>query len=235
MFCRHSMQVFFQARKDAVHEFFKREDLNWRGLNYRVARAVYQRCGFKRSSQHAFVIDDTIVSRRGKKMEGVSAHYDHCLGKTVIGQQVMTLGLVADDGFLPLDSELFISSKKVQRLNHMHRDGRSVVARRYRCAKRQSEPQMVIGMLKKAMRMGFEAPYLVADSWYGTKRIIQSALELKLTAVLCMKRGNLNIACSKQMAMRCCWTPSSCMPRRYAKSDAKSQICRGEWSLVRYS
>ena len=25
--------------------------------------------------------------------------------------------------------------------------------------------------------MGFEAPYLVADSWYGTKRIIQSALE----------------------------------------------------------
>ncbi len=191
MFCRHSMQEFFQARKDAVYEFFKREDLNWRGLNYRVARAVYQRCGFKRSSQRAFVIDDTIVSRRGKKMEGVSAHYDHCLGKTVIGQQVVTLGLVADDGFLPLDSELFISSKKVQKLNHKHRDGRSVVARRYRCAKRQSKPQMVIGMLKKAMRMGFEAPYLVADSWYGTKRIIQAALELKLTAVLRMKRGNL--------------------------------------------
>ena len=42
------MQEFFQARKDAVYEFFKREDLNWRGLNYRVARAVYQRCGFKR-------------------------------------------------------------------------------------------------------------------------------------------------------------------------------------------
>ncbi len=110
------------------------------------------------------MIDDTIVSRRGKKMEGVSAHYDHCLGKTVIGQQVVTLGLVGDDGFLPLDSELFISSKKVQGLNHKHRDGRSVVARRYRCAKCQSKPQMVIGMLKKAMRMGFEAPYFVADS-----------------------------------------------------------------------
>ncbi len=31
----------------------------------------------------------------------------------------------------------------------------------------------------------------MADSWYGTKRIIQAALELKLTAVLRMNRGNL--------------------------------------------
>ena len=50
---------------------------------------------------------------------------------------------------------------------------------------------MVISMLEKALRMGFEASYLVADSWYGTKCIINAALELKLTAVLRMKRGNL--------------------------------------------
>ena len=90
MFRRQSMQQFFQARKDAVYEFFKRQDLNWRGLNYRVARAVYQRGGFEHSSLQAFVIDEVIKSRRGKRMEGVSAHYDHCLGRTVIGQQVVT-------------------------------------------------------------------------------------------------------------------------------------------------
>ena len=50
---------------------------------------------------------------------------------------------------------------------------------------------MVSSMLKKALRMGFEASYLAADSWYGTKCIINAALELKLTAVLRMKRGNL--------------------------------------------
>ena len=148
-----------------------------------MARAVYQRNGFQRSSLRAFVIDDTIKIRRGKNMEGVSAHYDHSLGKTVIGQQVVTLGLVTDDGFLPLDSDLFIRSKSVQGLNHEHRDGRSVVARRYRCARHQSKPQMVISMLKKALRMGFEASYLGADLWYGTKCIIKAA-------VLRMKRGN---------------------------------------------
>ncbi len=149
MFCRVSMQQFFQARKDAVYKFFKREDLNWRSLNCRVARALYQRCGIQRSSRRAFVIDDSIKIRRGRKMEGVSAHYDHSLGKTVIGQQVVTLGLAADDGFVPLDSDLFIRSKSVQGLNHEHRDGRSVVARRSRCAREQSKPQLVISMLKK--------------------------------------------------------------------------------------
>ena len=124
-------------------------------------------------------------------MECVSAHYDHSLGRTVLGQQVVTLGLAADDGFLPLVSELFISSKKVQGLNHEHRDGRSVAARRYRCAQHQSKPKMVISMLKKALRMGFKASYLAVDSWYGTKCIINAALELKLTAVLSMKRGKL--------------------------------------------
>ena len=35
-----------------------------------------------------------------------SAHYDHSLGKTLLGQQVVTLGLAADDGFLPLEPKL---------------------------------------------------------------------------------------------------------------------------------
>ena len=67
---------------------------------------------------------------------------------------MVTLGLVADDGFVPPDSELFISSKSVQGLNHEHRDSRSVAARRYRCVRHQSKPQVVISMLKKALRMG---------------------------------------------------------------------------------
>ena len=41
----------------------------------------------------AFVLDDSIKNRRGKKMEGVSSHFDHVTGRHVMGQQVLTLGL----------------------------------------------------------------------------------------------------------------------------------------------
>ena len=47
-------------------------------------------------------------------------------------------------------------------------------------------------MLKRAMRWGLKADYVVSDSWYGNKSLIRAALELKLCAVLRMKKGKLN-------------------------------------------
>jgi len=44
-------------------------------------------------------------------MEAVSSHFDHTDNKQVMGQQVLTMGLATEDMFLPLDSQIFISSK----------------------------------------------------------------------------------------------------------------------------
>jgi len=38
------------------------------------------------------------------------------------------------EGFVPIDSELFISATKAQELHQPFRDGRSIVAKRYRVA-----------------------------------------------------------------------------------------------------
>jgi hypothetical protein len=48
-----------------------------------------------------------------------------------MGQQVLTLGLNRGEGFVPLDSELFISATKAQPLNQPFLDGRSTAAKRY--------------------------------------------------------------------------------------------------------
>ena len=37
-------------------------------------------------------MDDSIKVRHGKKMPGVSSHFDHTAGRKVMGQQVLTLG-----------------------------------------------------------------------------------------------------------------------------------------------
>ncbi|TXL02473.1 hypothetical protein BMR09_16825, partial [Methylococcaceae bacterium CS3] len=60
----------------------------------------------------AFVLDDSIKIRHGKKMPGVSSHFDHTLGCSVMGQQVLNLGYSCEHGFVPLDSEIFISDVK---------------------------------------------------------------------------------------------------------------------------
>jgi SRSO17 transposase len=187
LFARESLHVFCDAEKDALYDLMNREDLDWRRLHQEVAlkaiRTLRNSAGPK-----ALVLDDSIKIRHGKKMPGVSSHFDHTTGRHVMGQQVLTLGLSSEEGFVPLDSELFISATKAQRLHQPFRDGRSIVAKRYRIANQQTKLQMAKAMIHRAVRAGIEADYLLADAWFGNKTTIRTAEESLLTAVLRMKK-----------------------------------------------
>ena len=191
MFCRNALSVFSRAKKDVLYDFLKREDIHWRKFNLHTARELYRRHELNRSPVKAFVLDDSIKTRRGKKMEDVSSHYDHTTNRHVMGQQVLTLGLATHEAFLPLDSQRYVSAKKAQTLNRPYEDRRSIVAQRYREATTRSKPQMAIGMMKRAKRSAVEADYLVADAWFGTKTMIRAAYELGVCAVLRMKKGTM--------------------------------------------
>ena len=134
--------MFSRAKKDVMYDLLKREDVNWRVLNLQTAKGVYQQNTLGQSRIRAFVLDDSIKTRCGKKMEGVSSHFDHVTGRHVMGQQVLTLGLSTEEAFLPLDSQIYISGTKARTLIAEHKDSRSAVGRRYGEATTQSKPQM---------------------------------------------------------------------------------------------
>lgn len=46
-------------------------------------------------------------------------------------------------------------------------------------------------LLQKAIRQDIRAAHLLGDTWFGNKGNISSAIELGLTAIFMMKRGNL--------------------------------------------
>jgi hypothetical protein len=135
-----------------MYGLLKREDVNWRVLNLQTAKGVYQQNALSQSRIKVFVLDDSIKTRRGKKMEGVSSHIDH-----VTGQQVLTLGLATEEAFLPLDSQIYLSEVKARKLITGHKDSRSALARRYDEATTQSRPQTAANMMKRATRCGIEA------------------------------------------------------------------------------
>ncbi len=109
----------------------------------------------------------------------------------MMGQQVLTLGLSCEDGFVPLDNELFTSQTKVQALPEPFKDGRSTVAKRHQVAVQQTKPEMVASMIRRALRAGIEARYFLADAWFGSKAIIGLCQETALTAILRMKKSKL--------------------------------------------
>ena len=124
-------------------------------------------------------------------MEGVSSHFDHVTGRHVIGQQVLTLGLGAEEAFLPLDSQIYISEVKARKLITEHKDNHSALGKRYGEATTQSKAQMAANMVKRARRCGIEADYVIADAWFGTKSMMRAALGLEMCAILRMKKSKM--------------------------------------------
>ena len=189
MFARESLHYFTTAEKDALYSTLNREDLNWRKLNLQTAVKTIKQ--MPSQSTKAFVLDDSIKIRHGKKMPGVSSHFDHTLGRSVMGQQVLTLGYSWEQGFVPLDSEIFISKVKAQELYEDFKDARSIVGKRYFQAQQLTKPQMAKSMMARAIRGGVKAEFLLADAWFGTKAMLRSTEELSLTAIVRMKKSKL--------------------------------------------
>ena len=49
---RNSLNSFCNARKDVLYDLRKWPDINWRGLNWLVARAVLDKTGLQLSGRH---------------------------------------------------------------------------------------------------------------------------------------------------------------------------------------
>lgn len=189
LFTRDSLQGFSDARKDVMYDFLKREDTNWRGLHLQIARKVYQDHHLKESRIKAFVVDDSVKIRTGKKMGGVSWHFDHLTGRSVRGQQVLTLGLATETTFMPLDQDIYISTKNLQ--PQEFEDNRSIAARRYKQARDMSKPELLSRSVKRAIRYGFEADYFLADAWFGNKPTLRLCEENSMIAILRMKKDKM--------------------------------------------
>ena len=182
-----------QGQLSVLYDFLGREDVSWRGLSSQVARRVIQDNDLGPRRHRAFVVDDSIKARAGRKVEGTSSHFDHTEGKTVHGHQVLQLGLAGEKGFVPVDAQIIMSDvNPVDRAKDKpFKDQRSAAARDLRRSWEQNKHQTFRCMLQRAFKAGLSAAYLLADAWFGCKENIALALESDLTAIFQMKRGKL--------------------------------------------
>jgi hypothetical protein len=182
---------FFLGGKDVLYDFLKREDINWRRLSMCTAKEIYVGRNLAFEHETAFVVDDSIKKRSGKKVEGVSKHFEHSEGRCVMGQQIVQLGFSWPDGYIPLDNQIYIGDKKVHPLTSEFADGRSAVAKDYDVALNKNKHEQLELMLRRVILLGIAAKYLLGDSWYGCRKNVKLAIDLGLVAIFRMKRGNL--------------------------------------------
>ena len=190
-FCGNRLSAFITGGKDVLYNFLKRQSINWRGFRFHAAKQFYKVHNLDKELIRAAVFDDTIRHRRGKRVSAVSSHFDHTLGKKVMGQQILEMGLATPKGYVPLDSQIYIGEQKVQSGKHLLDDYRSTVGKDYSTAKYRNKNQILRSMLKRAVNAGLRFTHVVADSWFGNKENIKAVLSARLTGIFRMRQSNL--------------------------------------------
>lgn len=190
-FCGNRLSAYINGGKDVLYDFLKRQSINWRGYRFHIAKQFYKKHRLDKETVRAAVFDDTLKHRQGKGVSAVSSHYDHTIGRHVMGQQVLEMGLATPKAYASLDSQIYISDKKIQYGKKQLDDYRSAVGKDYTAARYQNKNQMLRNMLKRAIRAGIRFTHVIADSWFGNKENIKAVVSAKLTGIFRMKRGNL--------------------------------------------
>ena len=100
------------------------------------------------SSDSVLVIDDTILERNGRYIEGASWVFDHTQGKSVWGMQYVTAVISGREGIFPLN--LDIKTK----------NGLSKIA-------------MQMAVIKRSTTADLHFSTVVFDSWYFSSRLVR--------------------------------------------------------------
>jgi hypothetical protein len=158
--------------------------MNWRGLLYRFAKEFKRNVETKGdpvSGPKCFVIDDTDLNKTGKTFEFMGRVFNHVTKKYLLGFKLLLLGYWDGKSLISADFSLHhekgskgtygISKKEAEKRFTKKRDAKSNGAKRVKelgIAKTQN----CLSMIRRAIRHGFVADYVLMDSWFVNDTII---------------------------------------------------------------
>ena len=176
--------------KNAYYRFLRSVGSNWLRFTTLLSEKIingHLRGLTSDDRADCFVVDDSLYERTGyKKTELASRVFDHVSMKYKKGFRLMTLGWTDGCSFIPINSSLLASSKEENVLgNTKSFDKRSLAGKR-RVMAQSKGTDVMIELIRTAMKAGHRAKYVLFDSWFSNPRqIVQlKAMELNTIAIV---------------------------------------------------
>jgi hypothetical protein len=176
--------------ENTVYRMMNHPQMNWRRLLLGVAMQflkIVKQKGSDNKSVRCFVIDDTLIPKTGKTIEGISKVFDHNEKRCVLGFKKLVLALWDGKSLLPLDFSLHRESKDknwglkikdLKRLFSKKRDDKSPSNERFKELDME-KPTVALQMLRRACKHGILADYVLMDSWFITETMIKGIREIR--------------------------------------------------------
>ena len=133
----------------------------------------------------AFIIDDTISAHYGRRMEGSSKVHDHSTNTFRRGFKLPVLAYHNGNYTRVLD--FAVVRERLDRVRwRRERDAGCPAAARKRELD-QAKPSLVRDMLTRAVRAGYQADFVLTDSWFNTGGLVLCARQLELEVLGMLK------------------------------------------------
>ncbi len=168
-FCRKHLEQFTSSRKDTFYRF-KTRGYRWRTFLYYIMQEIWKALKLSETpiEERCFIIDDSILPKRGRDIENVSFVYDHTVDHSVLGYAVVVLGLFTGKGMYALDFSYKYGQKRHPKSSDERiGDPRSISGQMIREAGEYTKLDLALMMLRRAVSQGITAGYVLFDSWYS--------------------------------------------------------------------
>lgn len=177
-------------KKDAAYDFLKRPTHNWRKFLLSLAVKIIQFFNTltDEKRERVLIFDDSTYDRsRSKVVELLAWIFDHNSGRRLKGFKMLTLGWSDGVNFLPLDFVLCSSAKASKRIQGIKKE----IDKRTCGYKRRQEAMLKVTehlekMVKRVLRLGIRADYILMDSWFSFPSILSTLS--KHLPVICMAK-----------------------------------------------
>lgn len=174
--------------KDAAYNLLRNPRHNWRKLMLGLAVKISTVFSLLTDGERekVLIFDSSTYDRsRSKKVELLAWVFDHTLGKSLRGFNMLTLGWSDGFSFIPLDFVLGSSANAKSRIQEARKlvDKRTCGYKRRMEAIRKSTDPLAI-MLKRVLAAGITADYILMDSWFSFPVIVATLAEYR--PVICM-------------------------------------------------
>ena len=167
--------------KDAAYEMLKATTYNWRRLLLMIGLKLFLFLNRLTSEERESVLiaDDSSYDRsKSKKVELLSKVWDHSINRYIRGFRMLTVCWSDGVSTLPLDFALLSSAKA----GHRFCESKKSMNRNCSAYKRRKEALIkstdnLTVMIKRILKAGIKARYLLMDRWFTMPAVIEKLAE----------------------------------------------------------
>jgi hypothetical protein len=185
----------FGGDENTFYRLMNNERMNWRKLLTSFAKqfiALAHANGDQPTGVKCFVIDDTDLAKTGKTIEFISRIFNHVNRTYPLGFKMLTLGLYDGKSLIATDFSLHrekgksgnygMSKKERKAQFHKKRSKESPSYNRVQ-ELNQNKNEVAVSMIKRAVKNGLMASYVLMDSWFTNDYMIKSIRSIKKGAM----------------------------------------------------